>query len=140
MAGTRMRPNANPILDMMRDGDTADMWGLAMAWGFAICDVLFDADPNEVPAELQYTPSMAGPEVPNGRDEPHRITLKDVPYETSHVWEYLHNFEAYVNEPDADSLPYWDDPTFAGRVAELRFAGRCLHRYIDWLRAAGKDY
>lgn len=140
MPGTRMRPNNNPILDMMRDGDTADMFGLSMSWGYGVAEVLYDADPNEVPPELGYRPSILGPEVPNGRDEPHRITLDDVPYETAHVWEYLHNFGTYEIEPDAESLPYWNDPTFKDRVAELRFAGRCLHRYIDWLREAGKGY
>lgn len=138
MAGTRKRPNNNPILDMMRDGDTHDMWGLAMGWGYGVAEVLYDADPNEVPAELEYRPSIAGPEVPTGSDEPeaHRIPLTMIPYETAEVWTFLHQTEA----PYADDLPYWDDPTFKGRVAELRFAGRCLHRYLDWLRAAGKDY
>lgn len=140
----RTRPNANVVLDLMRDGDVGhDPFGTAMSWAFAVAEVLHDADPNMVPAELGYSPSIAGAEVPNGsgEPEPYRITLVDVPYETAEVWCYLHNVGP--DDPaasDADSLPYWEDPTFADRAETLRFAGRCLHRYIDWCKAAGRDY
>ena len=33
MSGTKLRPNANPILDMMRDSDFSDPWGTAMSLG-----------------------------------------------------------------------------------------------------------
>lgn len=136
------RPNANPILDMMRDDDIAgDPWGTAMGWAFAVCEVLYDADPHMVPVELGYRPSIAGPEVPNGLDEPHRITLADMPLESVEVWCYLHNVDPDSPEAsNADDLPYWDDPTFESRAESLRFAAKCLSRYLDWLKAAGKDY
>lgn len=138
MPGTLTRPNANPILNMMRDGDTGDMWGLTMAWGFAVAEVLYDADPNLVPAELEYSPGMGGPEVPTGsaEPEPHRIPLSMLPYEHVEVWTYLHQTGAEY----ADDLPYWQDPTFDARIAELVTAGRCLARLADWLRADGRDY
>lgn len=129
----------NAILAMMRDDDIAhDPWGTAMAWGFAVCDVLYDADPNEVPAYMEYRPGLGGSEVPTSADKPevHRFALMDVPYETGQVWGYLHNTDAQY----ADDLPYWDDPTFAGRVCELRYAARCLHRYLALCKAAGRDY
>lgn len=139
-----LRPNANPILDAMRDDDLGDdPWGTTIAWSFAACEVLYDADPNMVPSEVGYRPSLAGPEVPNGSDvaDPYRITLQDLSFATSEVWCYLHDVDA--EDPaasDADALPYWNDPTFSQRADALVFAIRCLSRYLDWLRAAGRDY
>lgn len=136
MPGTLTRPNANPILDMMRDGDTHDMFGLAMSYLFGIAECLYDADPNDVPGEWGYRPALAGTELPTS------IHGRDVPYESVGVWEYLHNVT--LTDPDAtvdpESLAYWDDDTFAGRIADLQFAGRCLHRLVAWLDAAGKSY
>lgn len=58
--GTRKRPNANPVLDAMRDDDLGgDPWGTAMAWGFAVCDYLHHvalAD-DAIPAGLGYRPA-----------------------------------------------------------------------------------
>lgn len=143
MSYTRERPNANPILDMMRDDDMGDPWGTAISWAFSACDVLYDADPNMVPGEVKYRPGLGGPEVPNGSGEvdPYRITLDDLSPETATVWCWLHNVSP--EEPtssDADTLPYWSDPGFAGRAEELRTAILCLSRYLDWLRDAGRDY
>lgn len=137
--GTLSRPNANVVLQHMRDDDMADPWGTAMSWAFAVCDVLYDADPNSVPASLGYGPGMCGPEVPNGRDEPHRIGLEDVPYPTAELWCYLHNID-WDDAPDANDLPYWTDPTFQARADELERAAKILSRYLDWCKAAGVDY
>lgn len=137
MSGTLMRPNANPILDMMRDGDTDDMFGLCMAYLGGIADCLYDADPNEVPAEIGYGPGMGGPELPT------IVRGRDVPYETLQVWEYLHNVTLRDPEGviDDEVLAYWQgDPTFAARVADLKVAAHCLHRLIAWLDAAGQSY
>ena len=107
--------------------------------------MLYDADPNMVPPEMGYRPGIGGPEVPNGSgefgDAAHRITLADVPFETTMIWCWLHDVSD--DDPiasDADALPYWDEPTFAARAADLRTALVCLHRYLDWCRAAGQDY
>jgi hypothetical protein len=143
MPGTRLRPNSNPILDMMRDSDWDDAWGTAMGWAFAGCDVLYDADPYMVPTGLEYRPGMGGPEVPNGSGtpEPHRITLADLSYETVAVWCWLHNVsETDPVASDADALPYWEDPAFRERAEVLRTALVCLDRYLDWCKAAGRDY
>jgi hypothetical protein len=135
VSGTRARPNANPILNLMRDGDTDDMLGLAMAYLGGIADVLYDADPNEIPGEWGYRPGMGGPELPTV------VRGRDVPWETCQVWEYAHGRTLGADElVDAEDLAYWDDPGFAARVADLRFAGRCLDRLIGWLDAAGKGY
>ena len=142
--GTRTRPNANPILDMMRDDDFDDPWGTAVGWAGSAADVLYDADPNMVPPSLGYRPGMGGPEVPNGSDkvDPYRITLEDVgPHQTVMIWCWLHDVSP--DDPiasDADALPYWSDPRFAARAAELRNALVCLSRYLDWCKAAGRDY
>lgn len=135
MTGTLTRPNANPVLNMMRDADTSDRWGWAISWAFSACDVLWDADPNMVPAEVKYRPAMAGPELPG------QIPLGDLTWETAEVWAWLH--DADVSEDatfDAETLDYWSDPTFAGRADELRTAIVCLSRYLDWCKLAGIDY
>lgn len=130
--GALKRPNANPILDMMRDSDWDDPWGTAIAWAFSACDVLYDADPNAIPAGLEYRPGMGGPEVPGAVED-----VEDLSWETCQVWEWLH---ATSVETDPIDLPYWEDAGFRARAAELRFALLCLDRYLDWLKAAGKDY
>jgi hypothetical protein len=136
MSGTLTRPNSNPILDMMRDGDTGDMFGLCMGYLGGIADVLYDADPNEIPAEWGYRPGIFGPVLPTNAQG------RDCPYETVTVWEYAHGVTLTDPEGivDGETLAYWDDPAFAERVAELKFAGRCLNRLIGWLDAAGKSY
>lgn len=133
------RPNLNPILDMSRDGDWGDPYGTAMSWAYASAEVLYDADPNEVPTELEYRPSIAGPEIPNGSAEPHRIRLTDLSFETVSVWTWLHNVDSDW-DGDPEDLPYWEDPEFKVRAEELRQACLLWHRYINWCRLAGKDY
>lgn len=142
MPGTLTRPNANPILAVMRDDDFSDPWGTGMSWAGAVCDVLYDADPNAVPASLGYSPGVGGPEVPNGGEGVHRITVTDVPWETAHVWCWLHGLDETAPEshPDPEDLPYWSDPAFRARAAELVTAAVCLSRYLDWVKAAGRDY
>ena len=138
--GTRARPNANPILSMMRDDDIAhDPFGTAMSWLGSVCDVLYDADPNMVPHECGYSPGMGGPEVPNGsgEPEPYRITLHDLSWETGEVWYWLH---ADDGTTDADDLAYWSDPTFEARAQTLRQTARALSLYVDLCREAGRAY
>lgn len=84
-----------------------------------------------MPAGLEYRPSAVGPEVPG------TVDADDLTYETCEIWEWLHGVSV---ETDPADLPYWDDPAFTARAAELRFALLCLDRYLDWLRDAGKDY
>ena len=115
------RPNRNPIL------------AIGMAWAYGVVEVLYDADPNMVPGELEYRPSIAGPDLPGDPE-----FVEGVPYETVAVWEYLHNADAMTTY--ADDLPYWSDPTFSARADELRTAALCLHRYITWTILAGRDY
>ena len=142
MSKNKSRPNKNHILAVMRDQDFTDPWGTGMAWGFAVAEVIYDADPNGVPTSLQYQPSIAGPEVPNGSAEPHRITVKDIPYETAYVWCWLHGLDESDpdNHPDPEDLPYFEDPDFRTRLAELVTAAKCLHLYIELCRQAGRDY
>lgn len=134
-AGTLTRPNSNPILDMMRDADMGDPWGTAMSWGFAVAEVLCDADPSEVPSVLGYRPGMGGPDVPFMSHDGEEMAYhpEHVDWETNQVWDYLH-------QSHAEAPIYWDDPTFEGRVRELVTAALCLNRYLDWCRAAGLDY
>lgn len=142
MTGTLSRPNSNYVLSIMRDHFDNDPWGTAMSWAGSACDVLYDADANEVPAGLQYSPGMGGPEVPNGAlSDVHRITLDDVPYETVTLWCWLHNVDP--NDPaanDPDQLLYWEDAGFRDRANELRTALLCLDRYLDWCKSAGLAY
>ncbi len=57
-AGTRSRPNANPVLSWMRDDDFSDPWGTAMAWAFAVCDYLHHvALCDDIPESLGYSPA-----------------------------------------------------------------------------------
>lgn len=136
------RPNKNHILAVMRDDDFSDPWGTGMSWAFAVAEVLYDADPHMVPTSLDYRPALGGPEVPNGLAEPHHITIKDVPWPTSYVWCWLHDLDETKPEthPDANDLPYWEDPTFRTRAEELAVAARCLSRYLDWCKSAGRAY
>lgn len=119
MSGTKVRPNSNPVLDLMRDDDMGDPWGTAMGWAFAVAGVLHAAG-EEVPASMEYQPS---PYVYINPDE--------VPeeYPDSMVWHLLHRTPGC-----------WVDPDYGATVAELQFAGRCLSRYLGWLRAAGMSY
>lgn len=112
----RARPNKNYILQVMRDGDMDDPWGTAMAWGFAVaeCLTVLGAD---VPEELEFRPS------PFVAVESHE-TYEPDSYEHKVVWEYL--------GPDTGLT--------MSRIDDVKFAGRCLARYLDWCKAAGRDY
>ena len=124
----------NPIIAMMREDDYRhDPWGTGMSWAYAVAEVLYDADPNMVPSELQYRPSFAGPEVPT-RTYADTGEPIEVSHATSEVWGWLHG-EHHDEKPI-----YWEDPTFEARIKVLVVTGRILHRYLDWCRAAGRDY
>jgi len=110
------RPNKNYILQVMRDGDMSDPFGTAMAWGFACAETLAVVGA-QVPPELGYRPSpFVRVETPE--------TYQPESYEDEVVWEYLG----------------YDSGLTLSRVEDVQFAGRCLHRYIEWCVAAGKDY
>jgi hypothetical protein len=107
--GTTKRPNANPVLDAMRDDDLGgDPWGTAMSWGFAVCEYLHHvalAD-DAIPASLGYQPAA----VAQGEG-----------YESESYPEQ------YIVEMALDTYT-------------LSVAARCLSRYLDWCKAAGRDY
>lgn len=84
-------------------------------WGTAISWAfgvaeILNARSEDVPDELEFHPS------------PYVLTSTERPeeYPDAEVWDLL-------NDGDVS-------------VADLQFAGRCLARYLDWLRAAGLDY
>ena len=105
------RPNQNAVLARLRDDDLgADPWGTAISWAFGVAEIL-QARSEEVPPEMEYEPS------PWVQFDPGRP--EDV-YPDSEVWDMLNDGEV--------------------TVSDLQFAGRCLARYLDWLRAAGLDY
>jgi len=106
--GTRNRPNANPILDAMRDDDVAyDPWGTAMAWAFATCDYLHHvALSDDIPESLGYSPAL---------------TARGEGFEEEGYPEQ------YIVEMGLDTYT-------------LTMAARCLSRYLDWCKAAGRDY
>lgn len=123
-AKQRLRPNRNHILSIMRDNDMYDPWGAAMAWAFACAENLAMFG-QAVPNELGYRMSIAGPCVES--------------YEDFQVAEYLGAEVDIENETVEFDLTN-DSTEFEARIAEVQFAGRCLARYIDWCKAAGKDY
>lgn len=110
MNGTLTRPNANPILSVMRDDFGSDDWGTAISWAFGVAEVLHAAG-EDVPAELEFQPSPYVHVDPDHEPEE---------YPDAYVWSMRMNGDATVEE--------------------LQFAGRCLARYLDWLRAAGRSY
>jgi hypothetical protein len=108
--GTTGRPNANPVLDAMRDDDLGhDPWGTAMSWAGAVCDYLHHvALCDDIPDGLGYSP---GPFTPRGDDG-----YDDESYPAR-----------YIAETGLDTFT-------------LTTAARCLDRYLDWCKAAGRDY
>lgn len=55
------RKTRNPVLETMRDSfDGGDPWGSVMAWWFAVCDVISDIDPAQVPAAWEFRQSPMG--------------------------------------------------------------------------------
>lgn len=140
---TRTRPNRNHVLAVMRDDDFTDPWGVGMSWAGAVCDVLYDADPNSVPPTLGYRPGMGGPEVPGmAYGDGGHMSVTEVSWPTAYVWCWLHGLDetAPDSHPDPDDLTYWEDAGFRERAAELVTAAVCLSRYLDWVKAAGRDY
>lgn len=137
----KSRPNNNTVLQLMRDDDLTDPWGTGMAWLGGVCDTIYDADPNLVPAQCGYRPGMGGPEVPGatilGATGPERMVIADVPSPTGDVWLWAHNVD---EESIPEEPPYWSDPTFGRRITELVEAALLLHRYLNWCRLAGRDY
>lgn len=109
----------NPVLTLMREDDLkGDPWGTAMAWGFAVCEVLYAAG-EVVPGELDFRPSPL-------------VRVSDaVPEEwpDSDVWHLLHRTEGH-----------WVEPGYGASVAELQAAARVLARYLDVCLAAGLGY
>jgi hypothetical protein len=106
--GTAARPNANPVLALMRDDDIKhDPWGTAMAWAFAVCDYLHHvALSDDVPASLDYRPAA---------------TVRGEGFEE----------EGYPEQALVEA---------ALDTYTLTVAARCLSRYLDWCKAAGRDY
>lgn len=120
----KSRPNKNFILQVMRDDfGGGDEWGVAMGWAFACAENLAYVGA-DVPSELGYQMSLGGPVIES--------------HEDFEVAEYL----GIVVE--GETLMEWRDiPSDAdtlARISEVHRAGRILARYLDWLRAAGKDY
>lgn len=104
------RPNKNLVLQYMRDDDIA-----TDPWGTSMAwgfavAEVLYAAGEEVPDELDYQPS---PFVVMSSERPDE-------WPDAEVWDLLHNGEI--------------------TVSELQTAGRCLHRYIELARAAGRDY
>lgn len=55
------RPTRNAVLETMRDTfDSGNAWGSVAAWHFAICDVIGEIDPDQVPEEWQFRQSPFG--------------------------------------------------------------------------------
>lgn len=55
------RPTRNPILETMRDTfDDGDPWGSAVAWHFAIADVIAEIDREQVPSAWEFRQSPFG--------------------------------------------------------------------------------
>ena len=55
------RPTRNPILETMRDTfDGGDPWGSAVAWHFAVADVILSIDPDAIPPFWEFQPSPFG--------------------------------------------------------------------------------
>ena len=55
------RPTRNPVLETMRDTfDSGDAWGSTLSWHFAICDVISEIDPSQIPSAWEYQQSPFG--------------------------------------------------------------------------------
>ena len=120
----KSRPNKSYVLQVMRDGDFDDPWGTAMGWAFACAEALTIVEA-EVPEGLEYSPSPFG-----------AVTES---YEDVTVLEYL-GYDVQADEyGNVTSIvpPKTVDPE---RIADVQHAARCLDRYLDWCRAAGRDY
>lgn len=112
------KKNSNPVLVLMREDDVkGDPWGTAMAWGFGIAEVLHAAG-EEVPSEMQYSPSAYVRLSSERPDE----------YPDCDVWDLL------------NQTPGTYIPGFGATLEQIQDAGRMISRYIDWCKAAGLDY
>lgn len=113
-------PNKNPVLRIMRENlDGGDPWGTALSWAFGVAGVLH-AVGEPVPDEMGY---RASPVVGRDPDE------EPEDYPDVEVWHLVNRTPGH-----------WVDPEFGATYDDLRFAGKCLTRYIDWCKAAGLDY
>ena len=106
----KARPSNNLVLAYMRDDDLAHD-----PWGTAMAWAfgvaeVLNARSEDVPEELEFQPS---PFVRTSTEQPEE-------YPDSEVWRLLHDGEV--------------------TSTDLQFAGRCLARYLDWCRTAGRDY
>lgn len=138
----RLRPNKNYILSVMRDGDMADPWGTAMAWGFACAENLA-AIGADVPSELEYRMSIAGPCIESYEDFEVAEFLglvRPATEEETQDWLSGHACAGGYETDHGLFIVDTDRDVDDSKVAEVTFAARCLHRYIDWCRQAGKDY
>jgi hypothetical protein len=108
-----MRPNANPVLNLMRDDDLGDPWGTAMAWAWSVC-VNLDLIGEDVPDALGYSPGAAG--------------------------AFLESWEDHAVRDYLIAVPGPGEPTADERIAEVGEAALLLDRYLDWCKAAGRDY
>lgn len=110
--------NSNPVLVLMREDDIqGDPWGTAMAWAFAIAEVLHAAG-EDVPQEMQYSPS------------PYVQTTAECPeeYPDCQVWDLLNETPgAYIDG-------------FGATIEQIQDAGRIIARYLDWCKDAGLSY
>lgn len=119
----RHRPyRANAALYVLARGswDPHDAWGSGMAYLIAVCDVLYLAGESHlIPAECGYSAPFG---VGYSWDDALGQTTDDgtVPWEVGALAQAL----------DADEL----------HVDDLAQAARILNRYLDAVRAAGRDY
>lgn len=112
-----MTTSKNLILNLMREDDIAhDPWGTAMAWGFAVCEVLYAAG-EEVPRTLDYLPS---PYVALSTERPEE-------FPDCVVWDALHDASAWVSGTTIS-------------VEDVQYAGLIIGRFLDWCKLAGRDY
>jgi hypothetical protein len=104
---------SNYILALVRESDIKhDPWGTAMSWQFAVCENLaaMGGEAADSAYALGFTPGAA-PCIES--------------YEDVEVMDYLTDLQCA--DPDE-------------RLREVQYAGRILERYIDWCKAAGRDY
>lgn len=138
-----VRPNRNPVLDMMRDDDMGDPWGTAMGWGFAVCEALAAAEEwHRIPADIGYRPSMAGP-LADPDDHPTSYLLEHYGQPRAltddEQTDYLAGHTSYARATETEEgvtvLDFTED-----QLTELETAAKCLTRYLDWCKRAGRDY
>ena len=117
----------HPIIRGMADDDRDhDPWGTGMMTLGAICDVL-SVEGGDIPAEAGYRPAMG-----LGRD-----ALAD----DAEDGEFYHQRDLLAGLYPDEFPGHWVDgyePDLS--MGDLEYAARVLHRYLDVVRLAGKDY